>query len=59
MGVFASNNENSDSENDDFPVKASKMKDSKHPATQLYQNESDEDLTIHSNEESDEEDYHI
>ena len=58
LGVRASNNENSDSENDDFPVKASKMKDLKHPADPLYQNESDVNVTILSNEETDEEDYH-
>ena len=34
------------------------MKDLKHPAKPLYQNESDVDVTIPSNEESDEEDYH-
>ena len=31
VGVRASNNENSDSENDDCPLRASKMKDLKHP----------------------------
>ena len=34
------------------------MKDLKHPAKPLFQNESDVDLTKHSNEEFDEEDYH-
>ena len=35
------------------------MKDLKHAANPLFQNESDVDITIHSNEESDaEEDYH-
>ena len=29
------------------------MKDLKHPADPLYQNESDVDITIHSDEESD------
>ena len=53
MGVHASNNEISDSENDDFPLGASKMKDLKHPAKPLLQNESDVDVTIVSNEESD------
>ena len=32
IGVHASNNENSDSENDNYPLRASKMKDSRHPA---------------------------
>ena len=61
IGVHASNNENSDYENDDFPPKVSKMKDLKHPADPLYQNESDVDVTILPDEESDAEeveDYH-
>ena len=60
IGVHASNNENSDSENDDYPLRASKMKDLRHPAKPLFHNESDVDVTIFSNEESDaeEEDYH-
>ena len=59
--VHASNNGNLDYENDDFPPKASKMKDLKHPADPLYQNESDVDVTILPDEESDVEeveDYH-
>ena len=60
IGVRASNNENSDSENDDYPLRASKMKDLKYPAKPLFRSESDVDVTIHSDEESDiEEDYHI
>ena len=62
IGVHASNNENSDYENDDFPPKVSKMKDLKHPADPLYQNESDVDVTILPDEESDAEeveDYHM
>ena len=58
MGVHASKNEDSDSQNDDFPLRASKMKDLKHPARPLYRYESDVDVTILSNEESDEEPYH-
>ena len=58
IGVHASNNENSDSENDDYPLRASKMKDLKHPARPFFQNESDVDVTILSYEESEEEDYH-
>ena len=57
IGVRASNNENSDSEN--YPLRASEMKDLKHPARPLFQNESDVDITIHSDEESDVENYHI
>ena len=59
MGVHASNNENSGSENDDFPHRASKMNDVKHPAKRLFQNKSGADVTMISNEESDEEDYHV
>ena len=33
IGVRPSNNENSYSENDDYPLRASKMKDLKHPAS--------------------------
>ena len=35
------------------------MKDLKQPARPLFQDESDVDMTIHSNEESEEEDYHM
>ena len=61
IGVRASNIENSDSENDDYPLRASKMKDLIHPAKPLFRSESDVDVTIHSDEESDAEeieDYH-
>ena len=59
IGVRAFIIENSDSENDDdYPLRASKMKDLKHPAKPLFQNESDVNVTILSNEKSDEEDYH-
>ena len=34
--VRASNNENSDSENDDYPLRASKMNDLKHPARPIF-----------------------
>ena len=59
IGVQASNNENSESENDDYLLRASKKKDLKHPERPLFQNESDANLTIHSDEESDVEDYHM
>ena len=63
IGVRASNIENSDSENDDYPLRASKMKDLKHPAKPLFRSESDVDVTIPSDEESDaeslDEDYHM
>ena len=47
IGVQASNNGNSDSENEDYPLRASKMKDLKHPAKPLFRSESDVDITIH------------
>ena len=53
LGVHASNNEDSDSENDDYPLRASKMKDLRHPARPVFHNESDVDVTIHPDEESD------
>ena len=59
IGVHASNNENSDSENDDYLLRASKTKDLTHPAKPLLQNESDVDVTILSNEESDEADFYM
>ena len=58
LGVHAPNNENPDSEKDDYPLRASKMKDLKNPARPLFQYKSDVGVTIHSNEESEEEDYH-
>ena len=61
IGVHATNNESSDSENDDYPLRASKMKDLRHPARPVFHNESDVDVTIHPDEESDaeeREDYH-
>ena len=61
-GVRASNVENSDSEKDDYPLRASEMKDLKQPVKPLFRSESDIDVTIHSDEESDiedEEDCHI
>ena len=59
--VPASSNENSDSESDDYLLGASKMKDVRHPARPIFHNESDVDVTIHPDEESDAgevEDYH-
>ena len=60
IGVHASNNENSETEDEDFPLRASKAKDLKKPAKPIYG--SDVDVTIHSDEESDAEsieDYHM
>ena len=54
IGVHASENENSDSENDDYPLRASKMKDLKTPAKSLYQDE----LNLEDERIASEEDYH-
>ena len=37
-GVHASNNEDSDSENEVYPLRASKTKDLKHPAKTIFRN---------------------
>ena len=39
IGVRASNSKNPESEDEDDPLKASDMKETKHPAKSLYQNE--------------------
>ena len=62
IGVNASHIYNLDSENDDYPLQASKMRDLKHPAKPLFRSESDVNVIIHSDEESDVEeveDYHM
>ena len=62
IGVHASNIENTESEDESNPVRASKMTELKQPAKPLFRSESDIDVTIHSDEESDAEsleDYHM
>ena len=60
IGVRASNIENSEPEDEDNPIRASKTKDLKHPAKPLFRSESDVNITMHSDEEFDmEEDYHM
>ena len=63
IGVHASNKENSETEDEDFPLRASKMKDLKHPAKPLFQTETDVDVTMHSDDETNsefkQEDYHM
>ena len=62
IGVHASNIENTESEDESNPVRASKMTELKQPAKPLFRSESDVDVTIHSDEESDAEaleDYHM
>ena len=58
MGRNASDNESIDSENEDIPLKASEMRDLRHPAKPIHQNDTTLDATVIFNEESDEEDYH-
>ena len=58
MGVHTANNQNSDPGDEKYAVKASEMKDLRHPAKWLYQNELHLDKTIVSNEDSEEDDFH-
>ena len=58
MGVNASDNESLDSENEDIPLKASEMRESRHPAKPIQQNNTTLDTTVLFNEESYEEDFH-
>ena len=57
--VHANIIENSDSEDEDYPLQASKMKDLRHPARPLYRSETNLDETLVSEEDSEEEDYHM
>ena len=52
IGVNASNTKNSDTENEEYRLKDSEMKDLKHPATPLQRIELDLDATMVSNEDS-------
>ena len=56
--VHPSYDKNSDSEDECYPLQASKMKDLRHPAKPLYRSETNVDKTIVSEEDSEEEDYH-
>ena len=59
-GVRASNIENSDTENEDgHPLRASDMRKLRNPARPLCQNVPNLDETIISEEDSEEEDYHM
>ena len=58
MGVNASDNESLDSENEDIPLKASEMRESRHPAKPIQQNNTTLDTTVLFNEESYEDDFH-
>ena len=59
MGVNASDNKSLDSENEDISFKASEMRELRHPAKPILQNDATLDATGIFNEESDEEDYHM
>ena len=60
IGVRASENENSDSENEDnHPIRASNMLELRDPARPFRQNRFELDETLVSNEDSEEEDYHM
>ena len=58
IGVHATKFENSDSQNGDHPLRASGLKNLRHPAKLLYRNEIDLNAAMISNEGSEEEDYH-
>ena len=58
IGVRALNIEYSDSENEDCPLRASEVKDLRHPAKPLYRSEVDLDAKIVSNEDPEGEEYH-
>ena len=59
MGVNASDNEGLDFEDEDISLKASKMRELRHPANPIQQNDTTLDATVIFNEESDEQDYHM
>ena len=58
IGVHASYNDNSDSENEDYPLQTSKMRDLSHPARPFHESETNLNETMISDEDSEEEDYH-
>ena len=58
IGVHASYNDNSDTENEDYPLQASKLRDLRHPAKPFHESETNSDETMISEEDSEEEDYH-
>ena len=59
IGVHAFYNEKSDSENEVYPLQASKMKVLRHPDRPLYRSETHLDETMVSEEDSEVEDYHM
>ena len=55
--MHAPHNENSDSEDEDYPLQASKLKGLRHPAKPFHRNEMNLDATFITEEDSEEEDY--
>ena len=58
-GVHASYNEHIDSEDEDYSLQASEMRDLRHPAKPFHKSETNLDRTIISDEDSEVEDYHM
>ena len=58
IGVPASHYENLNSEDEDYSLQASKMRDLRHPAKPFHRSETNLDRTLISEEDSEEEDYH-
>ena len=59
MEVHASDDWNIYSQDEDYPVKASEMKDFRHPAQPIAQNVFNLEDTININENPEEGDYHM
>ena len=58
IAVHASNSENSDTEDEDHPLRASELYELRNSARTVYQNIPNFDKAINSNEDFEEEDYH-
>ena len=59
IGVHASYNEDINSEDEDYPLQASKMRDLRHPAKPFHRSETNLDRTLISDEDFEVEDYHM
>ena len=59
IGVHASYNDNSDSENEDYPLQASKMRDLRHQARPFHESETNLNKTMVAEEDPEEENYHM
>ena len=58
IGVHASCDENSDTENEVYPLQDSQKNDLRHPAKPFYRSETNLDETLESEKNSEEEEYH-